>query len=71
MTGFVSKCKVLPEQGPRICEFLVDDNELEVEGSANPIDMIMLLLDMVPEHAMMKFQHKIDYRHWGSTTYAC
>lgn len=47
MTGFVSNRKVKPEQGPRICEFLVDDNELEVEDSTNPIDMIMLLLDMV------------------------
>lgn len=42
MDEFMGKDKVKPEQQFGVCEVLADDNELEIEDSTNPTDMITL-----------------------------
>lgn len=61
---FVGKGKVKAQLGPSFWEFLVDGNELGVEDSTSPTDIITLQLDMV-QRSRVKFPHKIDFCHGG------
>lgn len=47
MAYFVGKASVTPEVGVSVCNYLIDDYELGIEGFANTSDMITFLLDMI------------------------